>query len=80
MKIRDILMRKEHDLTEGSEGLIGADLIQPILDQIRRSNRIVDRREQLVQDTSAAADPVDVPEIEPPAQVGAPPRSPLSVT
>jgi hypothetical protein len=63
MKIR------EQDLAEGSAGLIGADLIRPILDQIRPSNQIMGGQEQLVQDT-LAADPEDVPGIEPPSQVG----------
>jgi hypothetical protein len=60
MKIRDILMLTEEDLDEDSGGLIGADLIRPVLDHIRPSNRIPSRREPL------AADPDDVPEIEPP--------------
>jgi hypothetical protein len=34
MKIREILMLNEQDLAEGSAGLIGADLIRPVLDQI----------------------------------------------
>jgi hypothetical protein len=59
MKIREILMPNEQDLAEGSAGLIGADLIRPILDQIRPSNRIIGRREPLVQGTPAAADPDD---------------------
>ena len=70
MKIREILMLNEQDLAEGSAGLIGADLIRPILDQIRPSNRIPSRREQLVQGTPFAPDPDDVPGIEPPPQVG----------
>jgi hypothetical protein len=51
MKIREILKLKEQDLAEGSGGLIGADLIRPILDQIRPSNQIMGRREHLVRDT-----------------------------
>src|ERR1700730_10752082 len=70
MKIREILMLDEQDLAEGSAGLIGADLIRPVLDQIRPSNRIAGRQEQLVQDTSAAEDRDDVAGIEPPPQVG----------
>jgi hypothetical protein len=62
-------MFNEQDLAEGSAGLIGADLIRPILDQIRPSNQIMGGQEQLVQDT-LAADPEDVPGIEPPSQVG----------
>jgi hypothetical protein len=83
MKIRDVLMLSEQDLERGSEGLIGADLIRPILDQIRPSNRIPSRREQLVQGTPAAADPDDVLGTKPPplgiepmrlAQIATPPR------
>jgi hypothetical protein len=73
MKIREILMLNEQDLAEGSAGLIGADLIRPVLDQIRSSNRIPSRREQLVQDTPAVAGPHDVPRIEPPPQAGVEP-------
>src|ERR1700730_785214 len=64
MKIREILMFNEQNLAEGSAGLIGADLIRPILDQIRPSNRIMGRGEPLVQATPAAANPDDVPGIE----------------
>jgi hypothetical protein len=83
MKIREILMFNEQDLAEGSAGLIGADLIRPVLDQIRPSNRIAGRQEQLMRDTPAAADPVDVAGIEPPplgadpmrlAPIATPPR------
>jgi hypothetical protein len=70
MKIREILMFNEQDLAEGSAGLIGADLIRPVLDQIRPSNRIAGRQEQLMRDTPFAADPDDVSGIEPPPQVG----------
>src|ERR1700730_12745913 len=83
MKIREILMFNEQDLGEGSAGLIGADLIRPVLDQIRPSHRIAGRQEHLVQDTPFAADPDDVPGIEPPpsgieptrlAPIATPPR------
>jgi hypothetical protein len=83
MKIREILMFNEQDLAEGSAGLIGADLIRPVLDQIRPSNRIAGRQEPLVQGTPAAAEPDDVPGIEPPpsgvepmrlAPIATPPR------
>jgi hypothetical protein len=83
MKIREILMFNEQDLAEGSAGLIGADLIRPVLDQIRPSNRIAGRQEQLMRDTPAAADPDDVAGIEPPpsgvepvrlAPIATPPR------
>jgi hypothetical protein len=70
MRIHEILKLNEQDLAEGSGGLIGADLIRPVLDQIRPSNRIAGRQEQLVQDTSAAEDRDDVAGIEPPPQVG----------
>jgi hypothetical protein len=70
MKIREILMFNEQDLADGSAGLIGADLIRPVLDQIRPSNGITGRREPLVQATPAAANPDDVPGIEQPPQVG----------
>src|SRR5260370_27741153 len=70
MKIREILMFNEQDLVEGSAGLIGADLIRPVLDQIRPSNGITGRREPLVQATPAAANPDDVPGIEQPPKVG----------
>ena len=70
MKIREILMLNEQDLAEGSAGLIGADLIRPVLDQIRPSNQIMGRREHLVRDTPFAADPDDVPGIEQPPEVG----------
>jgi hypothetical protein len=70
MKIREILMFNEQDLAEGSAGLIGADLIRPVLDQIRPSNPVIGRREQLVQATPAAANPDDMPGIEQPPQVG----------
>jgi hypothetical protein len=83
MKIREILMFNEQDLAEGAAGLIGADLIRPVLDQIRPSNPIIGRREQLVQGTPAAANPDDEPELEPPplgadpmrlAPIATPPR------
>ena len=83
MKIREILMFNEQDLAEGSAGLIGADLIRPVLDQIRPSNRIAGRQEQLMRDPPAAADPDDVAGIEPPplgadpmrlAPIATPPR------
>jgi hypothetical protein len=70
MKIREILLLKEQDFAEGSAGLIGADLIRPVLDQIRPSNGITGRREPLVRATPAAANPDDVPGIEQPPQVG----------
>jgi hypothetical protein len=50
MKIREILMLNERDLAEGSAGLVGADLIRPVLDQIRPSNRMMERREQVATD------------------------------
>jgi hypothetical protein len=75
MKIREILMLNEQDLAEGSAGLIGADLIRPILDQIRPANGITGRQEQLMRDTPAAADPDDVAGIEPPPQVGIKPTT-----
>jgi hypothetical protein len=50
MKIREISMFNEQDLAEGSAGLIGAGLIRPILDQIRQSNRILGRQEQVASD------------------------------
>ena len=83
MKIREILMFNEQNLAEGSAGLIGADLIRPVLDQIRPSNRIAGRQEQLMRDTPAAAGPEDVAGIEPPplgadpmrlAPIATPPR------
>ena len=83
MKIREILMLNEQDLAEGSAGLIGADLIRPVLDQIRPSNRIAGRQEQLMRDTPAAAGPDDVAGIELPplgadpmrlAPIATPPR------
>jgi hypothetical protein len=71
MKIREILMLNEQDLAEGSAGLIGADLIRPILDQIRPSNRVMGRGEPLPSNgIPGAVDPDDVPGIEPPPQVG----------
>ena len=70
MKIREILMFNEQDLAEGSAGLIGADLIRAVLDQIRPSDRIAGRQEQLMRDTPFAADPDDMSGIEPPPQVG----------
>ena len=70
MTIREILMLNEQDSAEGSAGLIGADLIRPVLDQIRPSNPVIGRREQLVQGTPAAANPDDVPELEPPPPIG----------
>ena len=76
MKIREILMLNEQDLAEGSAGLIGADLIRPILDQIRPAKRMPSRREQLASDaTPAVADPDDVPGIEQPPQVGIKPTT-----
>jgi hypothetical protein len=84
MKIREILMLNEQDLAEGSAGLIGADLIRPILDQIRPSNRIMGRGEPLPSNgIPFAADPDDVPGIEQPpsgveslrsAPIATPPR------
>jgi hypothetical protein len=50
MKIREILMFNEQNLAEGSAGLIGADLIRPVLYQIRPSNRIAGRQEQVASD------------------------------
>jgi hypothetical protein len=75
MKIRDILMLNEQNLDHSSGGLIGADLIQPILDQVRPSNRIGGRPDQLVQGTPAAANPDDVLGIEQPPEVGIEPTS-----
>ena len=76
MKIREILMLTEEDLAEGSEGLIAADLIRPVLDQIRPSNRIAGRRQQVASDgIAAAANPDDVPGIEQPPQVGTKPTT-----
>ena len=75
MKIREILMLNEQDLADGSAGLIGADLIRPILDQIRPSNRITSRQEQLVRDAPAVTDPDGVPGIEPPPPIGIGPTS-----
>ena len=75
MKIREILMFNEQDLAEGSAGLIGADLIRPVLDQIRPSNRIAGRQEQLMRDTPFAADPDDMSGIEPPPPIGIGPTS-----
>src|SRR6267154_6665832 len=51
MKILEILMFNEEDLAEGSAGLIGADLIRPVLDQIRPSNPVIGRREPLAHGT-----------------------------
>jgi hypothetical protein len=79
MKIREILMFNEQDLAEGSAGLIGADLIRPVLDQIRPPKRMMGRREQLAQGT-LAADPDDVPGIEQPPQVGVEPTRLAPIT
>src|SRR5260370_20471650 len=66
MKIREILKLKEQDFAEGSAGLIGADLIRPILDHIRPANRIAGLPEKVIADTPAAADAYDVSAIAPP--------------
>ena len=39
MKIREILMLNEQDLDEGSGGTVSVDLIRPVLDQTRPSQR-----------------------------------------
>jgi hypothetical protein len=47
MKICEILKLKEQNMTQGSRGEIGANLIWPILDKIQPSHRITGRREQV---------------------------------
>ena len=79
MKIREVLMLKKHDLNDGSGGLNGCRFNPVPLDQIRSSNRIAGRRQQVVSDRiAAAANPDDVPGIgiEPMslAPIATPPR------
>jgi len=84
MKVREILMLKKHDLNDGSGGLNGSRFNSVPLDQIRPSNRIAGRRQQVASDSiAAAANPDDVPGIEQPplgiepmglAPIATPPR------
>ena len=76
MKIREVLMLKKHDLNDGCERLNGCRFNSVPLDQIRPSNRIAGRRQQVASDGSAAAaNPDDVPGIEQPPQVGIKPTT-----
>jgi hypothetical protein len=71
MKIREVLMLKKHDLNDGCERLNGCQFNSVPLDQIRPSNRIAGRPQQVASDSiAAAANPDDVPGIEQPPQVG----------
>jgi hypothetical protein len=76
MKVREVLMLKKHDLNDGSGGLNGSRFNSVPLDQIRPSNRIAGRRQQVASDgIAAAANPDDVPGIEQPPQVGIKPTT-----
>ena len=67
MKVREVLMLKKHDLNDGSGGLNGSRFNSVPLDQIRPSNRMAGRREQMASHgIPAAANPDNVPGIEPP--------------
>ena len=71
MKVREVLMLKKQDLNDGSGGLNGSRFNSVPLDQIRPSNRIAGRRQQVASDgIAAAANPDDVPELEPPPPIG----------
>jgi hypothetical protein len=76
MKVREVLMLKKHDLNDGSGGLNRCRFNPVPLDQIRPSNRIAGRRQQVASDgTPAAANPENVPGIEQPPQVGIKPTT-----
>jgi hypothetical protein len=50
MKVREVLMLKKRDLNDGCERLNGSGFSSVSLDQIRLSNRIAGRREQVASD------------------------------
>ena len=76
MKVREVLMLKKHDLNNGCERPNGYRFNPVPLDQIRPSNRIAGRRQQVASDgIAAAANPDDVPGIEQPPQVGIKPTT-----
>ena len=64
MKIREVLMLKKHDLNDGSGGLNGCRFNPVPLDQIRSSNRIAGRRQQVASDGTPLS-PMPVPKVVP---------------